>query len=497
MEKQIKTLYTITIIAIIAFLAMQSWWLYGRYEYSLGDYERDLSRRVAECVADYNAIREKASDIRPDSLKNKGNDNILSFPTMSLRHEYGDTVKTTRTAKIYTYLFSAHELLGLESGTPLSDEQKSRAIELAQLQMKEPADSVVFDASGAKDEKEAWVATNNVHTERQCRFTAEGIDSVLSKAGIRTHINIDRADSAVWNAVVENHKSVLAPELTVTIPYSQLEGRTVTIVCPINPFDILPGMWRSLVISIVVSTLLIVCLVLQFSTILRLNRLDRMRNGFITTMIHELKRPISTLKMCVSGIENETMMSSPEIKRELVAATRGALDNLSAYFSKLRDITFNNVEQIPLNITDVNLHGLFDDVCSDIAVPPAMTIAFVNDIDAAVSVAADRSHLSNILSNLLENAVKYAGDGIEVRASSESGEHYVAVTVADNGCGIPSSDMPHIFKRFYRGKASASDRPGMGLGLTYVRLLVEAHGGAVRVESREGIGTSFTITLPR
>ena len=70
-------------------------------------------------------------------------------------------------------------------------------------------------------------------------------------------------------------------------------------------------------------------------------------------------------------------------------------------------------------------------------------------------------------------------------------------SVSDNGNGIPSGDIKHIFKRFYRGKASAGEQPGMGLGLAYVKLLVEAHGGEISVESIEGRGTCFTITLPQ
>ena len=161
MEKRIKILYIITIAAILAFLGMQIYWLYGRYEFALRDYEQNLSERIIKCVDDYNAIRAKSSDTRIDSLKQKDNNaEVFSVPTFSLKQQYGDTVKTTRTSKIYTYLFSAHELLGLKPGTPLTEDQKNLAMELAQVQMATPVDSMVFDASGAKDESQAWLATN-------------------------------------------------------------------------------------------------------------------------------------------------------------------------------------------------------------------------------------------------------------------------------------------------------------------------------------------------
>lgn len=498
MEKRKKTLYIVTIIAILAFLGMQVYWLYGRYEYSLIEYGRNLGERIEKCVADYNAIRAKSSDTRTDSLKQDGNNpEVFSVPAFSLQSEYGDTVKSKRTSKIYTYLFSAQELLGLPPGTPLTEKQKNKAVKLAEIQMATPVDSMIFDASGAKDESQAWKATGNVQTERKCPFKVEGVDSILQKSQIKARINLVETDSMVWNTIEEFHTSVFSPDITLIIPYSELQGKAVRIVSPINPFKVLPGMWQSLVITLLVSVLLIVCLILQFSTVLKLYRLDKMRNSFITTMIHELKRPLSTLKMCVSGLDNERMLEDKNIRKELLAETRIALDNLSAYFSKLRDITFNNVEQIPLNIQSVNLHDLFDTVAGATVPPSGKTVIISNNIDSRLIASADRAHLYNILNNLVENSVKYSGPEVEINASATEKAGFVELMVSDNGNGIPSGDLKHIFQRFYRGKASAGEQPGMGLGLAYVRLLVEAHSGDISVQSSEGKGSCFTIKIPQ
>ena len=124
-------------------------------------------------------------------------------------------------------------------------------------------------------------------------------------------------------------------------------------------------------------------------------------------------------------------------------------------------------------------------------------VNFVNDVPKGMEISADRSHLSNMLTNLIENAVKYSGDEVSVRISGESVDGGVRIDVADNGNGISSADKGRIFNRFYRGKAFSTDIPGMGLGLTYVKLLVDAHCGDISVESREGEGSIFTIKLPQ
>ncbi|MBD5347055.1 MAG: HAMP domain-containing histidine kinase [Bacteroides sp.] len=494
MEHRIKSLYIITIIAILSFLTTQVYWLYTRYEFTLQDYEQELAARIIDCVGDYNTIRSNSSNPNPDPSSDE-----ISLPSFSLYQRYGDTILTTRTAKIYTYRASAYDILGLDPSTSLTEElkDKAKAMALADYQKMEPVDSAIYDASGAKDEHMAWIATQNLRTERECRFTTEGIDSVLRKSGIEAHTSLGRADSMVWNNTVTYHTSAFAPRIALVVPYSQLEGQTVTITATISPFRVLPGMVQALTIAAVVSALLIVCLLLQFSTVLRLSRLDKMRTSFITTMIHELKRPISTLKMCVSGLDNERMMQDPMLKKELLAETRTTLDNLSAYFSKLRDITFNNVEQIPLNASVINLRSLFDSVAAAVTIPTGKAVVFRNDIDSSTELSADRVHLCNILNNLVENAIKYSGNSVEITASATKANGRLTLNIADNGNGISQADLPYIFRRFYRGKAAAAEQPGMGLGLTYVRLLLQAHGGDIAVESTEAVGTCFTITLPQ
>lgn len=394
MEKRIKALYIITIIAILSFLGMQVYWLYGRYEFSLSEYEASAYKTIRQTVTELNQSRQEQpdSDGRTRTLQSK----------YSLNHSY---------------------------------------------------------------------------------------DSVGSQVTV--------TDSIMWEPTVLRHASVFDPTIKVSVPYSELERKSVVVTCHLPVARIFHEMLGSLIIVALLSMFLIVCLVLQFATILKFSRLDNMRNSFITTMIHELKRPISTLKMCVSGLDNERMMEDPSIKKEILSETRISLDNLSAYFSKLRDITFNNVEQIPLNIQTINLHDLFRAVADATLLPPEKTVVIRNDIDMTIEVSADRSHLYNILNNLVENAVKYSGRSVEITATASGIDGYVEIAVSDNGSGISAGDIRHIFKRFYRGKASAGEQPGMGLGLAYVRLLVDAHGGEITVKSVEGEGTCFTIRLPQ
>lgn len=468
----------------MAFLGMQMYWLYGRYEFSLREYEHHTEAVIADVIVEYNKERDK-----------KGTGDINTSYSMS--HGVDSAGNTSRKVTVSSS-FNGRKLLGIDEERNLTDEEKERLAEIVSDSLQRIEEKKLsIDASTAPSDGAAWAAMRNFELEVQSPFTIQGLDSLLKKENINAVLSLTTTDSIMWKSAMYGHKSFVYPHFQIISPYSELERKAVIIDCTIPTADIVREMGWTLVLAFVLSILLILCLIWQIKTIIRLSRLDNMRNSFITTMIHELKRPISTLKMCVSGLDNKQMVDDPEIRKELLSETRTALDNLSAYFSKLRDITFNNVEQIPLNIQSVNLHDLFDTVAAATIRPSGKDVVVHNEIASDIVVSADRSHFYNILNNLVENAVKYSGDSVEIKASANADKGEVVLSISDNGNGIPSGDLKHIFQRFFRGKASVGEQPGMGLGLAYVKLLVEAHGGEISAESTLGQGTCFTIKLPQ
>lgn len=485
MKKNIKTLYIVTIIAILTFLGMQVYWLYGRYEYSLREYEHHAEAVIADVLVEYNKERDK-----------KGVGQINT--SYSLSHGVDSIGNASRKVTVSSSVLNGRKLLGINEERNLTDEEIERLVEIVTDSLQHVEEKKLsVDASTAPSDGIAWAAMRNFDLEVKSPFTIQGVDSLLKNENINAEISLTITDSLMWKPIAFGHESLINPLFKVISPYSELERKAVVIECRIPTADIFREMSWTLVLAFVLSLFLSVCLIWQISTIVKLSRLDKMRNSFITTMIHELKRPISTLKMCMSGLGSERMIGDAVVRTELLTETRNALDNLSAYFSKLRDITFNNVEQIPLNIQNVNLHDLFYTVAGATVHPSGKTVIIKNNIDTEFIVSADRSHLYNILNNLVENAIKYSGSEVEINASATESVGFVELMVNDNGNGIPSGDLKHIFQRFYRGKASAGEQPGMGLGLSYVKLLVEAHGGHISVDSFEGIGSCFTIKLPQ
>lgn len=490
MEKKIKTLYILSIVAILAFLGMQAYWLYGRYEYSLIEYENKTEKYVADAIVEYDRVRAHGSATEGDTLRIKSEYNM--------NHDMDSVGKQIRKVTVKTSVINGRKLLGIAENRKLTPDEMKRLEGIVMDSLDRVESKVAaIDASSAPSDGVAWNAMKNFEREIQSPFTAEGIDSILRKQNITAEISLILQDSVTWQSATIRHTSAFSPSFKIIIPYSELEKKAVVIECRIPSSEVLQTMGWTLVMAVVLSLFLILCLVWQIKTIAKLTRLDKMRNSFITTMIHELKRPISTLKMCVSGIDNDKLMEDAQLRHELTDETRVALDNLSAYFSKLRDITFNNVEQIPLNVTTFNLHDLVGCIIKSIPLPSNKKVDCINNVPEDFEIYADRSHLMNIMTNLIENAIKYSGDEVKIEVEARATTDGIHISVKDNGNGISGADKNRIFDRFYRGKASVTDIPGMGLGLAYVRLLVGAHGGEITVESEEGTGSTFNITLPQ
>jgi two-component system phosphate regulon sensor histidine kinase PhoR len=293
--------------------------------------------------------------------------------------------------------------------------------------------------------------------------------------------------------------SIWQPVMKVSYPYDIFEGQQVVVTTAISVSPVIRRMAYTLLITVLLSLFLIFCLVYQILTIRKQRHVEAIRQEFLHTMIHELKRPISTLKMCVSFMGNERMMQDGESKQKILSSSYNELDNLTSYFSKLRDITFSDSTEIPLVKSRFSLRSLMEECIGKQNVPSDKDVKMEIVAGDDLEIRADRMHLANIVCNLLENAIKYSREAVTIRIDYRMRENgMVQITVADNGIGIAKADQRYVFDKFYRSE-SAKDKaiPGIGLGLSYVKLLVEAHGGSISLDSMEGEGTTFTIVIPQ
>ncbi len=229
----------------------------------------------------------------------------------------------------------------------------------------------------------------------------------------------------------------------------------------------------------------------------KLETLDFSRNQFVSNASHELKTPLATMKIMIESLIYQPDMDKA-LRTEFLQDIDKEIDRLSAIVSDLLTLVQMDANSVRLTRENLSIAALVKENAhrlSPMAQQRGQTVSL--SLADPCDTYADRSKLTQVIYNLMENAVKYTQPGGQVKVSLVKNGRDAVLTVQDNGPGIPSDSLPHIFDRFYRvDKARSRETGGTGLGLSIVHQLVLLHGGSIRVESEEGKGTSFIVELP-
>jgi len=232
--------------------------------------------------------------------------------------------------------------------------------------------------------------------------------------------------------------------------------------------------------------------------IAQLRRSDQVRKDFTANVSHELRTPLAAIKAFAETL-HEGAAEDPEHRAEFIQEIESNADRMTRLVDDLLTLSTLDSKARSRALESVDLMRVAAEVTATLK-PLAsrkelgLRLEPFHDIPP---VRGDRGQLKQVLTNLLDNAVKYTPEKGLVRVSASCAESRVTVSVQDTGPGIPAEDLPRIFERFYRvDKARSRELGGTGLGLAIVKHIVEAHGGSVAVESRPGAGSTFRFTLP-
>ena len=333
MEKRIKTVWILTIITAILIIGGQGYWLHHQYCYSTRTFMQELHKQILQ-------LEKEEMNTRYDKRTNNHK------YTLSYKIEMPDSVnqngKTTCVISFYRQKSEINNLDSLIKQNALLNEES--VIVRDSFRVENISNEILFDAA------------TRYGAEMTHPFRSEIFDSLLQANQIKlTNIRLMQTDSILWHGSYTSSTRLFKPEMYIVYPYNPLLKQALTASIQIPFPSLLQQMAWQLLGSLILVLLLVFCLIYQIKTILKQRKIDEMRKSFVNTMIHELKRPVQTLKMCIAFLNNKSMRTDKRAMDEVVKDSMFELDNLSAYLAKVRDMTRADYEHTPLHIRTFDL----------------------------------------------------------------------------------------------------------------------------------------------
>lgn len=259
------------------------------------------------------------------------------------------------------------------------------------------------------------------------------------------------------------------------------------------------GVVPQLIISGLFIALIIAVFAITLRTILRQKRISDIRNDLVNNLTHELKTPISTIGLACEALADPSVPKTDVQVRTFVGMIRDENKRLGALVENVLQSAVLDSGHMVLKLVDLDMHALVQDVIRSSNIQVSRRSGRIDtDLRAEIHhVQGDRIHLTNLLYNLIDNAVKYTRQEPVIRIATRNNDMGITLSVSDNGIGIAPSEQRKIFDRLYRvPTGNIHNTKGFGLGLSYVRTVVERHHGSIRVESIPGQGSTFHLFIP-
>ncbi len=272
----------------------------------------------------------------------------------------------------------------------------------------------------------------------------------------------------------------------------------LTVSFPNQKNYLLKTMWIMLGLSAMVIFILIIAFYYTIATISRQKKLSDIKNDFISNMTHEFKTPISTISLASEMLNDQTIIQTPEKQQRFLKMIRDENKRLSVLVESILQTSILDKGEFKLKLSQVNIHEIIEQAIQNTQLLIDQRHGNITkELDASHCIMqADKVHLTNIIFNLIDNAIKYSSENPKITVSTEDTSTGIEISIKDNGIGISKENQRKIFDKFYRvPTGNVHNVKGFGLGLSYVRAVVEKHGGLISVESELGKGSTFKIKL--
>ena len=355
--------------------------------------------------------------------------------------------------------------------------------------------SLVSSVEGMND-----VLSHKYHSEVSLDTLALYVDSLLSVINLDRNFTILEVDKK--GKTLRSSNNLMTPASLKTRVFSIRRDQSRGLQLALNnPYPTLARRLSPLFLASAIILILFGAILLRLLRYLDEQKMMAdLRNDFSYAMVHDMKSPLSSIIMGSRFLHSGKVDDKPEIKEKYFSIIEGEANHLLALVNKLLTISKLENKKLILHKQDVNLESIIDDIVEKAKTKTDKPINFTVDL-LVKHVLADEQYLSEAISNLIDNAIKYSKDDISISITTQNSDKYVLLKVRDNGIGISKEDQRIIFDKFGRAAIHEQNRKGgvsgFGLGLNYVDQVMQAHGGKVTVSSEKDQYSEFTLFIPK
>lgn len=290
----------------------------------------------------------------------------------------------------------------------------------------------------------------------------------------------------------------ILPE-TGTVAEGLVDGEYIFIVIP----DYKKQIWQSLTWMVTLSAIFTVILITAFyltvKTMFNQKKLSEIKSDFINNMTHEFKTPLATISLAVDALRNQKVQTDTNKMQYFSGIIKEENMRMNKHVETILQAALMEKQELKLNLKPLHLHDIIKDVMDNFQLVLQEKNAQAQlMLNAQRDVAnVDEVHFTNLISNLVDNAIKYSKENLSIKITTHNTSKVLLIRIEDNGIGMNKETVKRIFEKFYRAHTgNLHNVKGFGLGMSYVKTVIDAHKGRIKVDSTLGKGSSFTIELP-
>jgi two-component system phosphate regulon sensor histidine kinase PhoR len=238
---------------------------------------------------------------------------------------------------------------------------------------------------------------------------------------------------------------------------------------------------------------------LTLKSLFNQKKLSEIKSDFINNMTHEFKTPLATISLAVDAVRNEKVQADKEKLQYFTGIIKEENKRMNKHVETILQAALMEKQELQLKLEKLQVHDLLHHVLDNYQLQleekqAKVELALNAKQDA---IMADEVHFTNLLSNLIDNAVKYSKENLLIKVTTHSTNRYLAIRIEDNGIGMSKESVKRIFEKFYRAHTgNIHNVKGFGLGMSYVKTVIDAHKGKIKVDSTLGKGSTFIIEMP-